>query len=1181
MCFQLLRLPLPPLIAAFVLSATIGFADGWSYRDADVDIAIDTKATGQITRWTVGGKTLVDNPAPASPLSRIGETDRAAFVVQSATVLSPRSIQLTGSPNPGEPSAAQITLRYEIEEAGRRIVLTVDAPATTGPKGYQWNLPLRLNPRKRIFYLSDHELPWDTRYFHQMTFQPRSTASHPSLLPVPDRNEWRHFSLDQLSPNAYRLWKSEAADTAPLVMHEGRAPAPAVQLYDEQGGVMAEYPNFRDNTPASIRVDASGGGRIEVGFRAGDTIILTAQTSEQDALAAQAGLADRYRETFTPLPLADAILEEAPAIVNAPVTDNIHVTGGYSFAQGTLHDAGHVRIEINGAPVPVQTKSLARWPDGSIKWVLLSFPADASRAVAECPAPRVSLRNGKFLPVNISIAKAALAPSPGITVEKNSSDEVRVLNGGLEVTLAKGEHWLRRVVWQGVPLVDSSVPNLAATAYCEFLLNPGEVFPFDTAPRGGKPDRGTLRIDRVSVRESGPLRSVIHLEGLTTNQEPTRILLELEFIKDRPEIRITHTTVFRFKDPRRTFLTGLGLDLPLHAALLSADARGTTQLRQPTALLREKKTGDTLLVEDSDRPGALRVGGAQAGMMAAIRNFKELAPKALTADHDRRRLRIELWPHDSAPMDVRRYSNYAHVAQLESAPAQQEDWVEKGFYTTDPFFGVSRSHEILLTFDQGQENAPAAAESAAADFQSPPLLYAGWGHYAGTEILLPSSTQEEAPRSWESWTRITRFFLYHRELHAWYGFWNYGDIRHRFRRGYGWTHPAEVLGRLVDGTLKDEPSVRNLRQLDYWPPNDWNYDNGAYGWTNTEGLPGLFLQHEYLRHGNRVVYFAAEAMARHARDVVIRQEGRWLGKGTRHGVQPWSDGNHEERQTTSTEYRLHYLLSGEGRTRDVVENLYRDVYTQDLVDRDASHSGRLGGLLFHWELTGDAEEARRLRRYMHAFVSEKGIHVSPSVNFPSAETTAAAPGLNSSSLFFHVFGAMHALIEYAQLTGDSQVNDALLKMASSLIRRPIVEKEILGRSEFTWAALAYAARHAPDPAPYRDLLGRYMEAYGWQNAYQPVTENPAHWSGPSGLMRVGVSHYFFWANWAPYVTQVLDGPEIWTPQIARDYAATEKRGSTFRPARLDWQSAYDAIPALDSYLGTQQPWRLQPSGKSK
>lgn len=180
-------------------------------------------------------------------------------------------------------------------------------------------------------------------------------------------------------------------------------------------------------------------------------------------------------------------------------------------------------------------------------------------------------------------------------------------------------------------------------------------------------------------------------------------------------------------------------------------------------------------------------------------------------------------------------------------------------------------------------------------------------------------------------------------MHHWHGFWHFGDLRHYFQGGYGWiATPEDLVGALAGPAGKRTSLSERKRVRDYFPPNDWAYDNGRWGWSNTEGLPNLFLLHEYLRHGNRSVYFATEALARHSRDVVTRQEGMWLGRGTRHGVQHWSDGNHDERQTTVTEYRVHHLLSGDARTRDVINHLYREVYSQRPLHAASWHSGRLG-----------------------------------------------------------------------------------------------------------------------------------------------------------------------------------------------------------------------------------------------
>src|SRR5947209_2030213 len=50
------------------------------------------------------------------------------------------------------------------------------------------------------------------------------------------------------------------------------------------------------------------------------------------------------------------------------------VTVGLPFPRGGLQDTGPLSLlGAAGRPIPVQVEPLARWPDGSVKWLLLDF----------------------------------------------------------------------------------------------------------------------------------------------------------------------------------------------------------------------------------------------------------------------------------------------------------------------------------------------------------------------------------------------------------------------------------------------------------------------------------------------------------------------------------------------------------------------------------------------------------------------------------------------------------------------------------------------------------------------------------------------------------------------------------------------------------------------------------------
>lgn len=52
------------------------------------------------------------------------------------------------------------------------------------------------------------------------------------------------------------------------------------------------------------------------------------------------------------------------------------VTMGVPFPQGALAEAEALRLERGGAALPLQTRTMLTWPDGSSRWVLLDFQLD-------------------------------------------------------------------------------------------------------------------------------------------------------------------------------------------------------------------------------------------------------------------------------------------------------------------------------------------------------------------------------------------------------------------------------------------------------------------------------------------------------------------------------------------------------------------------------------------------------------------------------------------------------------------------------------------------------------------------------------------------------------------------------------------------------------------------------------
>ena len=1092
---------------------------------------IEFGRSGQIVEWIYEGRQMVGFvDSPLWSVDRAGR--RHDFHVERSDGESFEGKLGT--------SAAKITMRSAVDASQVSLEIEIVGEEMSD---WGWALPLFLDHEKRVAFRGDYGLDWDGRHTYEF-----HCGNNGVFLTERDVTTWRWFAFDQLGPDAFRLWKAESQATSPLLMQEGRLAAPLVQVYDSAGGISMECPTLRDGGPVRLLVDASGSGAIFLRHLPSPgrhpapvirhEIVLTAHRDEMAVRASRTAIAARWESTEKP---AD-VLREEKWLTDTPSCGTVWVTGGWPFVRGDLADVSRIAVALDGMRAPLQARPLARWPDGSIKWALLTFPADPEHA-SEASPPGVTFRTGLCLPVQVTQTDEP-GPRASETVEVRETEEmVSVHTGVLRVGLRRGPHWLAEIVWNNQNVLAERPGNRFCVV--DFLLDPEQVPPFEPAV-GGTVDQGTLDVQDVCVEESGPLRAVVRLEGLTNNREPARIILRLTFHAGSADIHISHTIEFLFRDPRNTFLLRLGLEIPISIS------SQTSKL-----VLQQTHDRSSHLRREGDCWKCERSGEAEQGWMeaecdthrwlVAIRHFAAQYPKGLGVEDGC--LRVDLWPAEAGPMDVRRYSETMHRAQGE-APGETPGWVWERYFDEEPFLGISRSHEILLRIAPSTGGSDSAAK--AADFSSPPLLYAGWDIYESIGVATPTAPEKQWPRAWAAWTNFTKFFLFHRKMHRWFGFWNFGDLRHYFRDGHGWILPPGKVAEFRERTARGEripPIPASERTLDYQSDNDWAYDNGRWGWSNTEGLPNLFLQHEYLRHGNRVVYFAAEALARHSRDVITRHEGRWLGTGTRHGVQHWSDGNHEERQTTVTEYRIHYYLSGEGRSRDVIEKLYRKVYSCTPVNVHASHSGRLSGLLFHWELTGSVDEAETLRRYIATFVSPDGLFVEPDVTFPGPEIVAPSRKLNDGSMFFHTFGGMHALVEYHQLTGDPALAAALVKMAGSVVSDPAMQnaymKGTYDHTQVFWPPIAFAAIHAPDPRPYREFLFQYLLSSGWRRMFQPVSFDPSHWTGESGFVAGWgqVPFSFFWQNWATFIAKALDQPEVWSPSLTRAFETFEVKGA--------------------------------------
>ena len=1220
-----------------------------------VTYEVDTQNIGFIRSVKVGGKTLVDGnkepPLFASVLESAKYDGFADFVPDAKVVPATYRLDKCTANQKGDDVEVVTTgrldwvggdnIRFEMHtllQGDGHVQVMVKAEHEGVFKDrflrdFGLKLPLAINERKRVVQATDRGIRFDTRYQYQY-------HGHVSFLETPDFNFWQHFWTDQGSSQDYHLWRSESLATTGLSSFRGRQAPGWMTAYDQQGGVLFSYKGMAEHAPKALYVHARDHGAGVVYFHApthramalNDAAAKTKvfgmnhqmdwiffkgeelQVKPDQMLGKIWGVKlasdgpERADEAFDKINLLDAKLTsggDAPLVVQ-----------GVPLPQGEVMSLDQVALTRNGGDVPLQTKALAYWPDGSIKWVLLMFPLDEDKnfwAIASTGQGRsvplaVTLRTPEKRAVVLKFGKDVKVGKTSSSLKASVAGEVvQIDTGSLQLRLGKGERWLQEAKLNGRSLLK---PGNKPMAFTDFVRLTGNSYPPGTRHIEGIADDGPLVIEKVELQEAGPLRAVVRLEGMTKSKEPMKVIIRLEAYAGRSYVRMFHSVEFLQKDTRTVQMRKMGIHLPIDlggaaAGELKAIAGGQDSMVEfPNAQASsrigltqsnplhfcvwqqpENEKYLTAIKEGNRSRGWLDVKDRKGGVTVMVRNMWQEAPSEVfvkTVGEDAG-VHINLWPESGAVMDVRRYSNYGHIAQGESAGEPWTDnasWAEKIYYgrpDREGFAGTSKTHELLLYF-HGPEVSVSAIDSLAADFQSPPLLYAGAKWYAqDTKVMLPTllPSDSQRPQATANIDRSAEFLQFHQQYWNWYGFWDYGDTIHMFKRGYGKYMPADELAKLLKMTpdQRRELKAADLKLVqDYWPQHDWAYDNGRWGWSNSEGMTGMFMQLAYLRTGDRDLYFFSEGMARHARDVDMRHGGGYFGYGTRHGVQHWSDGNHEQRQTINAEFRYNYLLSGDMRSAEFAQDLTDRFYMVEPANSGADHGARLYGLLFAWERTNNANYAETLKNYIHTLCLPEGIETSSIVVFPSGKRSEGI-GLerrrfNNGDMFFQHFGAMHALLEYYELTRDETLRQSMLQFASNTVG------DIVGGRISPVLAQGFAARYADNKDDARKKLTESLTSHRGIIGlmYGSWPKDRTHWTGPTAP----VTHYgvaMFWLNAAGYVMGALDKEPPLNPDQQKrlvemgEYSGPLDRGQPtvqIPVQRESWQNEFDD-PAIKIY----------------
>ncbi len=412
------------------------------------------------------------------------------------------------------------------------------------------------------------------------------------------------------------------------------------------------------------------------------------------------------------------------------------VTSGIPIGRGELTDPGSVRLFTEaGKPLPLQTRLLGSWPDGSVRWLLLDFQATLAphqRRIYQL----TRLGKGDAPSISQPVASSRARESVGIETGRL---RVEIPFTGFRMF---DRVWLdNRKITQsresGIELTDSSGGHFnAANDRC-----------------------------RVVVEENGPLRVCVRIDGRLSSDAGSlfRYVVRLHAYAGKPYIRSMITLVNDCQDSVMADIDSMDV----HLSPMGSVAGGLLDGKRVTRGRLFQWDDQHYRVDDDERgrrgSGWAAVEAGEYGMAVGLRQFWQNWPKGIALG--KTGLSMEVLP--SFPNG--QYDG--HPLELES---KLYYYLRKGTYRFK--CGAARTHELWTTFFQG----PAESKSLTAFFQAAekPLLATCAPDYACRSLAFgefPKANVEKYAAYDKSLEQALNGHLQRQAAQREYGMLNFGD----------------------------------------------------------------------------------------------------------------------------------------------------------------------------------------------------------------------------------------------------------------------------------------------------------------------------------------------------------------------------------------------------------------------
>ncbi|RJP28766.1 MAG: hypothetical protein C4533_02970 [Candidatus Omnitrophota bacterium] len=707
-----------------------------------------------------------------------------------------------------------------------------------------------------------------------------------------------------------------------------------------------------------------------------------------------------------------------PIYINNFTTAKLNSTvvrGGVPFGRGQLNSLDKLMLNDGaGNNIEFQAQIVSKWPDGSIKWALISFKPEVDAA---------------------TIKKYNLVYSNAISRKKQESalkvDEglknIAINTGKIKLVIPKSGFYLYDKLWldknNDKKFDDSEIVSSKASLVLE---------------RDGKKYYSHLDKNyRLTVEKSGPLEACIKAEGwfvADNGKKYCKFIVRIHAYELSGEIKLQHTFVYTgypenkyhylYKGkrlPRNETIDAVYIELPVKidgdkAVTFAADDK-IMQSAFGGAISFLQLKPDSYTVTGSGKPigsgnrleGWLDLSSDGYGVSIGVKDFWQQFPKGFSVDKEAGKLKIDLWPKEAGKLDLK-------TTQKAYGP----DAVARG-----SAFGLAKTHDLAFNFHNGNYEV-GEVKNKIRSLLSDVVITSDPIWVSDTRVLgriWPYDTRFKSAESFLS--KLFDWGSRQVDKFSWYGMIDFGDTLSWYRK--------EAYDKSYD---------------------DWGWHpEGRHGWFNCEGVgthAGALIQ--FLRTGNYKYYIFGKNLSRHIMDIdtchynTVANDSRLRGRipedysrpGSmhRHNADHWGGRNEETSHTNVYGLVLYYYLTGNERARDVIDEVgsfflkeHMTYFGHPDISPQRSIANVIWGDVVLYELTGEKKYKEQADKLVNLFFRGQKYNGAWPENYnPVRKRWEGKPHLSFMSQY-----TIPALINYHMITGNKAIAGCIINATDFLI----------------------------------------------------------------------------------------------------------------------------------------------------